>query len=226
MTRVLLEDCQVHVPSWVIDLESFRRWSDDDAFPEQGQFSFLDGEVWIDMSKEQLYSHTEVKTEINTVLRTLVKTGRLGRYLAEGAFVSNAVANVSNQPDGVFVSTESVERGRVRSVEGKAEGHVELEGSPDMVLEVVSPGSVEKDTEVLRQAYATAAIREYWLVDARKEACQFNILHLNRRAYTSTRKRDGWARSNVFGRWFRLVQGLGTDGYPEWTLDSRNEKPI
>ena len=122
MTRVLLEDCQVRVPNWVIDLESFRRWSDDDAFPEQGQFSFLDGEVWIDVSKEQLYSHTEVKTEINTVLRTLVKTTRLGRYLADGAFVSNAVANVSNQPDGVFVSTEST-RARPRAKRrGKSRG--------------------------------------------------------------------------------------------------------
>src|SRR5687768_1106537 len=99
MTRVVLEDSQIHVPGWVQDLESFRRWSDDDAFPEEGQISFLDGEVWIDMSKQQLYLHAEVKIEINAKLRILVTSNALGRYFGEGPFVSNVEADVSNQPD-------------------------------------------------------------------------------------------------------------------------------
>ena len=78
--------------------------------------------------------------------------------------------------DGVFLSTVSVQQKRVRVVEGKGRGHVELEGSPDMVLEVVSPSSVEKDIVILRQAYWEAGIPEYWLVDARAEPLKFDIL--------------------------------------------------
>jgi hypothetical protein len=154
MIRFSLYDDRVQIPTWVDDLEAFRRWSDDDAFPETGHICFLKGDVWVDMSKEQLFDHNDVKGEINMVLHALVKTHQLGRYLTYGAFLSNVAADVSNQPDGMFVSTASLQQGKVRVVEGRARGHVELEGTPDMVLEVVSDGSVEKDTVVLRQAYA------------------------------------------------------------------------
>jgi len=52
---------------------------------------------------------------------------------------------------------------------------LELEGTPDMVLEVVSASSVVKDTETLLQLYWQAGIPEYWLVDARGEALEFTV---------------------------------------------------
>ncbi len=183
MVRVQMETDRVRLPSWVRDLESFRRWSDDDDFPETGQVSFLKGEVWIDMSKEQLFEHNDVKTEFASVLRQVVKAGGTGRYLGDGAFLSNVEANISNQPDGCFVSAASIRTGRVRIVEGRARGHVELEGAPDMVLEVVSDSSVEKDTVVLREAYAEAGIPEYWLVDVRGDVLHFHLMSLTRRGY-------------------------------------------
>src|SRR5690348_1278657 len=117
--RVMLYDSQVRVPDWVVDLESFRRWSDDDDFPEVGRFSFLDGEVWVDMSKEQLFSHNQVKMAIAFVLMGIVLAENMGRYFGDGAFISNVDADVSNQPDGLFVSLESLMQGLVRIVEGR-----------------------------------------------------------------------------------------------------------
>jgi len=225
MIRVVLEDGEICIPAWVVDLESFRRWSEDDAIPETARVSLLLGEVCIDLSREQLFSHNQVRSEISTVLRNFVKAHRPGRFFAAGVFLSNVDAASSNQPDGVFVSAESLREGRVRIVEGRTEGHVELEGSPDMVLEVVSRSSVEKDTVVLRQAYATAGIREYWLVDARSQPLQFDLLRLDDGRYRSTRKRLGWVRSEVFGCWLRLTQEAGADGFPEFTLALSNEKP-
>lgn len=225
MIRFTMYDEHVEVPGWVTDLESFRRWSDDDAYPETGQISFLKGDVWVDMSKEQLFFHNQVKTEFTRVLAGLGRTIRTGRYFADGAFVSNVDADISNQPDGVFLTTASVKQGLVRVVEGKGRGHVELEGAPDMVLEVVSDGSVNKDTVVLRQAYAEAGIREYWLVDARQEPLRFDLLRLTDRGYAATRKRGGWLRSEVFGRWFRLTEQPGGDGFPQFTLEVRTRRP-
>jgi Uma2 family endonuclease len=224
MIRVTLETDQVRLPAWVGDLESFRRWSDDEAFPETGQISFLKGDVWIDMSKEQLFSHNQVKMAIAFVLMGLVITGRKGRYFGDGAYLSNLTADVSNQPDGCFVSTTNLQQGHVRVLEGIGRGHVELEGSPDMVLEVVSDSSVEKDTLLLRQAYAEAGIREYWLVDARQEPLVFEVLRLGRRGYLASRKRSGWLYSSVFARWFRLTQRPGPDSFPEYTLEVQAEK--
>jgi hypothetical protein len=44
MIRVTLASDQVRLPTWVVDLESFRRWTDD-AFPETGPVSYLKGGV-------------------------------------------------------------------------------------------------------------------------------------------------------------------------------------
>ena len=223
MHRTDVEDAAIFVPSWVVDLESFRRWSDDDGFPETGQISYLDGGVWIDMSKEQLFSHTEVKCEINTVLRTRIKAKRRGRYIGDGGFLSNIEANVSNQPDGMFVSAEAMRDGRVKIIEGRTEGFVELEGTPDMVLEVVSRSSVKKDNIVLREAYYLAGIREYWLVDARKSPLKFDILRAGRSGFVAVRKHADWIRSDVFAASFRLTQEPIEDGHPVFTLETRED---
>lgn len=220
MVRVYLDATEVYVPDWVIDLESFRRWSDDDSFPEVGHISFLRGEVRVDMSKEQLFTHNDVKSEFALVLRGLAKARRLGRYFGDGAYVSSVEADVSNQPDGCFVSSASLADGRVRIVEGATQGHVELEGSLDMVLEVVSTSSVQKDTVTLRRAYADAGVREYWLVDARAEPIRFDLLRWTERGYVATRRQGGRVWSEVFQHSFRLIQSTGEDGYPEFTLES------
>jgi Uma2 family endonuclease len=225
MIRFTLDDERIQIPSWVVDLESFRRWADDGAFPEKGRIAFLKGDVWVDRSMEQLFDHNDVKGEITMTLRALVKTQKLGRYLTDGAYLSNEDADVSNQPEGTFLSTASLQQGRVRIVEGRGRGRVELEGTPDMVLEVVSDSSVDKDTVILRRAYAEAGIREYWLVDARQEPLRFDILRWTARGYLASRKRLGWSRSEVFDRWFRLTQEPGGDGFPEFTLETQVQRP-
>lgn len=110
---------------------------------------------------------------------------------------------------------------RVRLIEERTEGFVELEGSPDMALEVVSRSSVHKDTVILRKAYWEAGIREYWLVDAGSEPVQFEILRHSARGYVATRKHEGWIKSQVFGKSFRLIQDAAPKGNPDFTLQVR-----
>jgi Uma2 family endonuclease len=90
-----------------------------------------------------------------------------------------------------------------------------------MVLEVISNGSVRKDTVILRQAYWEAGVQEYWLVDARKQPLTFDILRHTAKGYVATRKQGGWLRSPVFGKSFRLTQGTDFLGQPSFTLEVR-----
>jgi Putative restriction endonuclease len=215
------ERMQVSVPSWVVDLDSFRRWVESDDVPEKLHVWYLKGEVWIDMSKQQLFSHLAIKNEFGYVLTGLIKTGRLGMLFPDGAFLANIVADIGGNPDATFISHAALDAKRVRLVEGKKGGYVEVEGSPDMVLEVVSASSVRKDTVVLRQAYWEAGALEYWLVDARKEPLTFDILRHSVQGYKPTRKPDGWLKSAVFGKSFRLTHQLDKRGLPEFTLETR-----
>lgn len=175
----------------------------------------------MDISKEQIFTHSQVKQEFNLVVGGLVKSQRLGRYFPDGVFLTNENADLGCQPDGVFVARSSIDSARVRLVQGEKEGYLESEGSPDMVLEVVSASSVEKDSVALRELYWRAKISEYWLVDARGERLEFNILKHASRAYVVTRKQAGWVKSHVFGCLFRLTRQLGVDGNPEYTLSVR-----
>src|SRR5713226_1515290 len=57
----------VHIPSWVLDHDSFRRWAFSDDFPERGRFVFLAGRLWVDLSMETDF-HNQIKTVITIVV--------------------------------------------------------------------------------------------------------------------------------------------------------------
>ncbi len=217
-TTIWSEGQSVRVPAWVCDLASFRRWVRSDEFPETGRICFLDGEVWVDLSREQVFSHNQVKTEFSYVVAGLIKTNRLGRYCPDGMLFSNEVANLTAQPDGIFLSRQGLRTGRIRFVGGTNGDYVELEGTPDTVLELVSTSSVVKDYKRLRELYWRAGIREYWIVDARPERPSFDILRHTANGYTATRKQGGWVKSAVFGKSFRLTRKTDEQGNPEYEL--------
>jgi Uma2 family endonuclease len=210
----------IRVPGWVQELASFRRWTDSDDFPEDCRISYLDGEIWVDMSKEQLFSHNRLKAQMSAVLEGLVRERDLGYFFVDGVRLSPPEANLSQIPDALFFSWDTYERGRVRLIEGAAGGFNEIEGSPDMILEVVSDSSVHKDTVLLKERYGRAGIPEYWLVDARGDL-KFDLFRHTARGYVARRKQDGWLRSDVFGKSFRLTQQADALGNPSFTLDVR-----
>jgi Uma2 family endonuclease len=215
-------DATARIPAGIVDLASYRRWAKSDSYPDQGRFAYLGGTIWVDFTMEQLFTHNQVRTEITTVLSSLVKAMRLGYFFSDRALLSNLDAELSTEPDGTFVSYAAVQEGRLRLVEGATDGHVELEGSPDLTLEVVSNSSVRKDTVDLRELYWRANVTEYWLVDARAAPLHFDILRHGSRGYTRARRQaGGWVRSNVLDRSFRLTQEADLLGNPQYTLEVR-----
>ena len=213
----------LRIPRGAFSLNGFREWVLSDEFPEKLKVTHVDGEIYLDMSKEELKSHALVKGEIARVLMNLNRKYKLGQFYLDGVLVSNEPAEVSNNPDAVFMKWESLEQGRVRLVEGKKhpEQLMEIEGSPDWVLEIVSESSVKKDTKKLRSAYSRAGIFEYWLVDARGREINFQILHLRNGGYVAAPRRRGWRHSRLFQRDFRLVREITRLGLWEYTLEMK-----
>ena len=221
MATIVTDAWEIDIPADVLDLDAFRRWAHSDQFPEHGRIWWLAGKVWADMGQEQLFTHNLVKTQIAAVLTRLVDENNLGVLFGDGVLLSNFTADISGNPDAMFLSAATLASDRVRLIEGAEAGYVEIQGSPDMVLEVVSRSSTCKDQVLLRRAYWEAGVREYWLADARSDRPALDILRHGARGYTAVRPQDGWIRSPVFAKVFRLTQSAGVGGYPKYRLEVR-----
>lgn len=221
MTTIHFDTETIEIPAWVADHAGFRQWALSDEFPEAGRICFIDEKICVDMSKEQFFSHNQVKQEFNRVLGDLVKKARLGRYVPDGMLFSNLEAELTTQPDGAFISHQALETGRVKLLEGASSGFVALEGIPDMILEVVSDASFKKDTVVLMDQYWRAGIPEYWLVDARSEELRFDMYRRGAKGYQPARSVSEHLKSHVFGKSFHLARHRDEAGNPEFTLSVR-----
>jgi Uma2 family endonuclease len=217
---VITDRVRLEVPATAFTLAGFRAWATADDFPERVRVTFISGEIILDMSNEEIETHVAVKTEITRALANLNRELKLGKFYGDGVLVSNEEGEVSNNPDALFVSGKSLQKGRVTLVPRKGEQgqYIEITGTPDWVLEVVSDSSVGKDTRRLRDAYHRAAVPEYWLVDARGAEIVFQVLYRRKSDYVAAPSKDGWQRSRVFGRSFRLQRERDDFGLWEYTL--------
>jgi Uma2 family endonuclease len=208
MADAIVFEEQIEIPMSLRSLADFRAWAATDAFPERGRIDYLAGRIEVDMSPEDLHTHGILKMEIAGVVWRRVKELRFGETYTDRGRVSNVQADLSVEPDVVVVSNEALNAGRVRLVpraSGGPDRYLEMEGSPDLIVEIVSDSSVGKDTRRLPPAYFAAGVAEFWLVDARKTDLFF---HIHRRGATAYEPADsdpqGYQYSAVLASWYRL----------------------
>ena len=222
-TSILIQD-SLEIP-FVRSLAEFRVWACSDAYPQQGRIDYLAGRIEVDTSPEDLYCHGTLKTRLVIVLGQIIDAGDLGELFSDKTRVSSPQADLSAEPDVLFVSYDALEQGRVRRVPkatGEPERYVELEGAPDLVVEIVSDDSVGKDTQRLPVAYYQAAIPEFWLLDARGGRLDFQIHTRGSAAYKPVAPdADGFRHSALFARSFRLSRRKGRAGGWQYGLEQK-----
>lgn len=222
---LVLQPEGVRLPADLTSLERFRKWARSDRFPERGRIDWLQGEVLIDMSPEDLNTHGSPKSAIAAVLFLLVQRALRGTVHVDRARLSDPRVDLSSEPDVTVVLFESVRSRRVRLVP-KATGEegrfVELEGAVDLVVECVSDSSVEKDVERLPSLYFAAGVREYWLVDARGDQPSFTLFARGPRKFRRVAPdRDGFLRSAVLEHSVRLVRLHEEEALVAWDVETR-----
>ncbi|HEX6904281.1 MAG TPA: Uma2 family endonuclease [Thermoanaerobaculia bacterium] len=220
-TAARLDDT-VDIPDTAWTLEGFRAWALSRDFPERGRIDYLAGSIEVDMSPEELRTHVLVKTEIGVVLHRLVAHRERGSVYIGGARVSSPAARLSVEPDVVVVLWDSLDAERIREVPSPRTGeYMELEGVPDLVVEVVSDSSVGKDLRRLPTLYAVAGVPELWLVDARsRKGIRFDIRTLGAEGYRKVEPdEEGWTFSPQLGVRFRLRELEPRPGRRSYRLD-------
>ena len=225
---IVLEDGsgEIQIPPTARTFDGFREWARSDEFPERGKFTFVAGELLVDMSPESVEEHSDVKSELSRVLLNLVRDKKLGKLHIDGVLITNLEAHVSNEPDIVFLSTATLKSGRLTFTpeKGRPQSSKEIVGTVDWVLEIVSPSSRRKDTKLLREAYFKAGIPEYWLVDVLGDDIDFQILVPSKNGYIAVKPLDGWLASPTFGCSFRLTREKDEDDFLQYTLHIQENK--
>jgi hypothetical protein len=74
----------------------------------------------------------------------------------------------SREPDIVFIKRENLSKITEQKVEG----------APDLVVEIISPGSVSTDRVTKFGEYERAGVREYWIIDPRPHQQQADFFIL------------------------------------------------
>ncbi|MEM8559495.1 MAG: Uma2 family endonuclease [Bacteroidota bacterium] len=142
------------------------------AMPEDGtRYELIAGALV--MSPAPRPRHQDVVTELTASLRLHAREHDLGKvYTAPIDLVLDPEA-AAVQPDVVFVATDRLDI--------ITETH--LEGTPSLVVEVVSPSSRRRDEQTKRHLYAQYGIPEYWVVDPDADTVQVFRLDASARRY-------------------------------------------
>jgi Uma2 family endonuclease len=221
----VVSDDNLQIPVAALRFEGFREWAQSASFPDTGRIDFLAGEIEVEMSPEDLRTHSLVKTALALGLGNLITAQSLGWLFIDGARVTSPAVQLSVEPDLVVVLQESLQEDRVtfRSwSKAHPERLTEIEGAVDLVVEVVSESSVGKDTKRLPLLYARAGIPELWIADARGRQLRFQIHRLQEGTYVPVEPdTEGWLRSPRLGVDFRLVRKTSPFTGWDYTLERR-----
>ncbi|MCH7976583.1 MAG: Uma2 family endonuclease [Bacteroidetes bacterium] len=154
-----------------------RTYDDFAALPEGTLAQLIDGDIIV--SPAPNVKHQLVVSRLSTLFANFVDERRLGVVFGSPLDVRLTLNRVF-QPDIVFVARERL----------GILGEQEVEGAPDLVVEVLSRSTGTYDLTKKRSAYEEAGVAEYWIVDPESETVE--ILELEEGVYrTAVRSKSG-----------------------------------
>ncbi|HEY0740711.1 MAG TPA: Uma2 family endonuclease [Chryseosolibacter sp.] len=122
--------------------------------PEGTLAELINGRIY--MTPPPNLSHQEISFTIAGEIYGLIKKRRIGRAFTAPVGVFLDENNNVVQPDIVFVSNKK--KKLLKVVDG-------IHGSPDFVLEILSPGNRNHDLKKKKTLYEHFQVQEYWIVD-------------------------------------------------------------
>jgi Uma2 family endonuclease len=222
-------DGEIAIPADAFTFEGFERWCFSKNFPETGRIDYLAGTIELELNEvgegtEDLFTHNAVLMAIGARLHSLLSEEDLGEVFSKGARIVLPKARLSVTPDLTVILQESLDQERAQLLPGRsADCFRGIEGTPDLIVEVLSDTSEKKDAKLLPRLYAQAGVPELWLVDARGKDLRFDLFTLRDGRYETVPPNTvGWTFCPGLSRAFRLVRQhrprLGTWRY---TLEHR-----
>ncbi len=124
--------------------------------PEGAPYQLINGELV--MTPAPIPVHQLIVMELAIAMTLFVRKEHCGRVLTAPLDVYFDDDNIL-QPDLLFIS-----RDRENSI-----GKKMIEAAPDLIVEVLSPGTARYDLEEKYRVYERGGVKEYWIVDPDKK---------------------------------------------------------
>ncbi len=152
---------------------------------DRNRYEVIEGELY--MTPSPSLAHQNVVTELGSILRQHVSTHGLGKVYVAPLDVVLTETNVV-QPDILFL--------RIGRVPPRGARNVTV--APDLVVEVVSPASVEQDREIKMQVYARHGVPHYWILDPDARTLEMYVLPGGGYGPAAQSSGDGTATTALF----------------------------
>lgn len=136
-----------------------KTYADYAALDEGAPYQFIDGELVI--SPSPTHYHQTTLLNLVLMLQRFVVENSLGEVYVAPFDVKLSETEVY-QPDLLFVSAE-----RLTII-----GEQQVNGAPDLVVEVLSPATGYYDLTKKRRVYEVSGVKEYWIVDPTERAVE------------------------------------------------------
>ena len=152
--------------------------------PDDKRYEIVEGELLV-VPAPNMY-HQDILRELTTALDAYARKRNAGKvYFAPCDVVLSPETVV--QPDLLFVSSERL--GILTNAN--------IQGPPDLAVEILSESTRRRDIEIKRKLYAKYGVREYWIVDPAAETIAVLVWN-----------ESGYASAGVYGITGRLTSPL------------------
>lgn len=134
--------------------------------PEDRRYELVEGELI--MTPSPVPYHQWISKNIEYELERFVREGNLGKVFDAPCDVYFDDENLV-QPDILFISKE-----RLHII-----GEKNIQGAPDLVIEILSETTAYKDLVKKKRLYAKFGVKEYWIVDPEEKTAEIYSLKDN-----------------------------------------------
>ena len=131
--------------------------------PDDKRYELIEGELY--MTPSPITNHQRISRKIEFLLEKFVTENELGEIFDAPYDVYFDDENVV-QPDILFISKD-----RLNII-----GDKNLQGAPDLVIEILSESNAYRDLIQKKKLYARHGVKEYWIVVPGEKTIDINIL--------------------------------------------------
>ena len=136
-------------------------WQDVQQLPDDGhRHEAIEGELYVTPAPTP--RHQDIVLRLALRLQSILVEPGHGRLWIAPIGVEFPDSSEGVQPDIVFVSST----GRATPTEAG------IRGAPDLVIEVLSPATAQRDRGVKRKLYERRGVGQYWIVDPDSETVE------------------------------------------------------